>query len=141
MKLAVDTGIKEYEVNGDGVLRFNPSDPNVYRRFKDLIGYITGLEKEVEERSTSVSDGMEVVDMLAEYDKKVKEKLSYVFGPSNDFDEILGGVNLMAVSSSGELVITNFLNAIRPIVEDGVKSYARAQAEKAVQAARRERDE
>ena len=29
-KLSFDTGIREYDVNGNGVLRFNPSDPNVY---------------------------------------------------------------------------------------------------------------
>lgn len=140
MKLTVDTGIKEYEINGNGVLRFNPSDPNLYRRFKEMVGFISGLEAEVEKRTSAVSDGAEAVDILSEYDHKVKEKLSYVFGSWNDFDKILEGVNLMAISGSGELVITNLLNALRPIIEDGVKAYARMQAQKAVQQARTERD-
>ena len=32
-KLLVDTGVEEFEVNGRGVLRFNPGDPNLYHRF------------------------------------------------------------------------------------------------------------
>ena len=28
-KLSFDTGIREYEINDNGILRFNPSDPNV----------------------------------------------------------------------------------------------------------------
>ena len=31
--LSIDTGIQEFQINGGGVLRFNPSDPNLYGRF------------------------------------------------------------------------------------------------------------
>lgn len=31
--LQIDTGVEEFEVNGRGVLRFNPGDPNLYHRF------------------------------------------------------------------------------------------------------------
>ena len=31
--LTIDTGVQEFSVNGRGVLRFNPGDPNVYHRF------------------------------------------------------------------------------------------------------------
>ena len=34
-KLSIDTGVQEFEINGSGVLRFNPSDPNVYNRFME----------------------------------------------------------------------------------------------------------
>ena len=74
--------------------------------------------------------------LLAEYDARVKKSLAHVFGEENDFDSILSGANVMAVASNGELVITNFLDAMRPIVEDGVKTYAKMEAQKAVQEAR-----
>ena len=32
-KLNIDTGVEEFRVNGRGVLRFNPADPNLYHRF------------------------------------------------------------------------------------------------------------
>ena len=30
MELNIDTGVEEFRVNGRGVLRFNPADPNLY---------------------------------------------------------------------------------------------------------------
>ena len=33
MELKIDTGVEEFRVNGRGVLRFNPADPNLYHRF------------------------------------------------------------------------------------------------------------
>lgn len=138
-KLTFDTGIREFEVNGNGLLRFNPSDPNVYKRFKELYRDIQNMEAEIGEKSGAAADGMEVVELLAQYDGQVKEKLSYVFGEGNDFDALLGGVNLMAVTKSGNMVIVNLLNALRPIIEQGVRAYAKAQAAAEVEKARRER--
>lgn len=45
----------------------------------------------------------------------------------------------MAVASNGKLVITNFLDAMIPIVDEGVKTYAKMEAQKAVQEARKEK--
>lgn len=131
-KITFDSGIKQYEINGHSILRFNPSDPNVYKRFKDLLSYITSLEKEIETRTKELKNGLDYIDLLAEYDEKVKEKLKYVFGQENDFDTIFNSENIMALASNGEMIITNFLNGIRPIVEKGIKSYAKLEAKKAV---------
>ena len=35
--LTIDTGMQEYLINNRAVLRFNPSDPNLYHRFLSLI--------------------------------------------------------------------------------------------------------
>lgn len=47
MKLFFDDGIKEFEVNGGAILRFNPSDPALYDRFRLLISKIEKLEGEI----------------------------------------------------------------------------------------------
>ena len=132
-KITFDTGIKTYQINDSGVLRFNPSDPNLYKRFKDLRVEIERIQKDYNERSKSAETGEDAIDLLAEYDARVKKSLSHVFGEENDFDSILGGANVMAVASNGELVITNFLDAMLPIVEEGVKTYAKMEAQKAIQ--------
>lgn len=36
--LNIDTGVEEFCINGHGVLRFNPSDPNLYHRFLPWAG-------------------------------------------------------------------------------------------------------
>ena len=49
MELNIDTGVEEFRVNGRGVLRFNPADPNLYHRFfaagAELDGYDAALTK------------------------------------------------------------------------------------------------
>ena len=129
--ITFDTGIKTYQINDSGVLKFNPSDPNLYKRFKDLRVEIEQIQKDYNERSKTTEE--DAIDLLAEYDARVKKSLSHVFGEENDFDSILGGANVMAVASNGELVITNFLDAMLPIVEEGVKTYAKMEAQKAIQ--------
>ncbi len=131
--LTIDYGMKEFAVNGGAILRFNPSDPNLYSRFKKLGADISAMEKEV---ATSEGD---TIDLMNQFDKRVKAMLAQTFGPGNDFDAIFEGVNVMGLACNNELVITNFLNALRPVVEAGAKSYAKMEAQKAVQQANAER--
>ena len=32
-KIQFDSGVRSYRINGGGILRFNPGDPNLYSRF------------------------------------------------------------------------------------------------------------
>lgn len=130
-KITFDTGLKTYQINENGVLRFNPSDPNVYKRFKDMGEKIETMKAEYNERTKDLTDGSVAVDILAEYDQQMKSLLAFVFGEWNDFDTIFEGANVMAIAKNGELIITNFLDALRPIVEAGVKEYAKMEAKKA----------
>lgn len=145
-KLIFDSGIKEYQINDGGVLRFNPSDPNVYARFLDAMEQIQAVEnnlvakaKEIENSENQTESGTAVLRLMAEADRKTKNILTEVFGKANDFDELLGGVNLLAVASNGERVITNFLAALQPIMVAGAESCAKQQAEAAVAEAKMNR--
>ena len=77
--------------------------------------------------------GTLVLKMLTDTDREVKKILADVFGNGNDFDEILEGVNLMAVGTNGERIITNFLNAIAPIFQEGIESFVKQSTDNAVQ--------
>ena len=138
-QLIFDTGVKEYQINDNGVLRFNPSDPNVYARFMDAMEKIQSVEdslvakaKEIEKSENQEQNGAAVLRLMAEADRETKKILAEVFGECNDFDVILGGVNLLAVASNGERVITNFLAAIQPIMVAGAEKCAKQQADAAV---------
>ena len=123
-QLTIDTGVQEFEINGSGVLRFNPSDPNVYNRFFAAETTLTELDAEAQKRMEQIEadfpdDNQRVgaeLAVLAEYDRKIKEVLNGVFGAGNDFDEILHGVNLAAVAGNGRRVVTNLLDALTPII-------------------------
>lgn len=143
-QLSVDLGIEEYQLNDGGVLRFNPSDMNVYERFMQVIGEMEDMHVEMQQRAAvldgaDASGGSGMISLLREYDKKIKEKLNFVFGAENDFDAILRGVNMMSVAGNGKSVITNFMEALEPVVAAGAKRYLDQRAADASAQAKRNR--
>lgn len=140
-KLVIDDGLVRLDINGNGVLKFNPSDFNVYERFYALTKELPEIEKkyaaEVENIPDDITDeqateltGRELERAKA-IDAEVKARLSAAFGPGNDFDQLLGGVNVMAFGSNGERIITNLLNALLPYIENGVKQHTSNEVEAA----------
>ena len=147
-KLIFDSGIIELDVNGNGLLRFNPSDPNIYRRFYELAKELPEMEKRyVTTRVDDVGDADDptmaegVLDQLEAMDAELKRRLSEVFGAGNDFDALLGGVSLLAFGGNGEMAITNLLNALKPYIEAGVNKHTQAVAETAVHDAELNREQ
>lgn len=145
-KLVFDSGVKEYQIGDTGVLRFNPSDPNVYARFMDAMEHIQNVEnklveeaKELEKLNGAEASGTAVLKIMAKADREIKAILSGIFGGENDFDKILGGVNLLAVAGNGERVITNLLNALQPIMVEGAQNCAKRQVGVAVAKAQQNR--
>ena len=118
-KLLFDSGIKTYKV-GAGTLKFNPTDPNLYARFLEVLEELSALEK-------TLPQGDNAIAALAQTDKEVKARLSYVFGPGNDVQGVFSGVSLLAVGANGERLITNFLAAIEPILSAGARACAAAE--------------
>lgn len=136
-QLIFDSGIKEFQVNGKGVLRFNPSDPNVYGRFMEAMDKIKEVEKKMTakaklvEKKQDQDTGEAVIRIMCETDSKMKAILNEIFGHENNFDQLLEGVNLMAVASNGKRVITNLLEVLQPIMEEGAKACADGEVETA----------
>lgn len=137
-----DSGVAEYRINGGGVLRFNPGDPNVYARFSEAMDKVKALESELVEKAKGVAledSGLELVKLMADADRQMKQTLNWVFGSGNDFDTLLGGVNLLAVAGNGERVVTNFFAALEPILVDGAEKCAREKTDAAVAKAKARR--
>jgi hypothetical protein len=127
-KLNISVGIKRYElVEGGALLAFNPGDPNVYARYMEMLPKIRAVEQEMAGKARTVdandkAAGEKTLQIMRETDCKMKNILNEIFGKDNDFDEILLGVNLMAVTETGGRVINNVLDALTPIMNAGAKS-------------------
>lgn len=127
-KLNISVGIKRYQlVEGGALLSFNPGDPNVYARYMEMIPKIKAVEQEMSVKAKSVDvnapdAGEKTLQIMRETDVRMKNILNQIFGSGNDFDEILAGVNLMAVTEDGSRVINNVLNALTPIMNEGAKA-------------------
>lgn len=127
-QLNLHSGVKEYQLmEGGAILRFNPSDPNVYARFMESSEKIRAVEQKQAAKAKILTDkkpenmGEESLKIMRETDRLMKNILNDIFGDGNNFDQILCGLNLMAVGSNGERLITNLLNALQPIMERGAK--------------------
>ena len=129
-KIQFDSGVRSYRINGGGILRFNPGDPNLYSRFLEAVGKLQEAEKELT-RQAETAQAQDVVKLMTQADEKMKNILGWVFGESNDFHKLLGGVNLLAVADNGERVVTNLFAALEPVLVEGAKRCAGQQAEKA----------
>lgn len=125
--LNIDVGIKRYQlVEGGAPLSFNPGDPNVYARYMDVVPKIKAVEQEMAAKANAVdansSEAGEIaLKIMRETDLRMKTLLNQIFGEDNDFDKILKGVNLMAVTENGR-VINNVLDVLTPIMNAGAKS-------------------
>ena len=126
--LFLDSGIEEFRLTPNGEpLRFNPGDPNVYARFMELTPKIKTVETEMAEKAKKIDpnadgSGESVLMVMRETDKRMKEILNEIFGHGNDFDKILEGVNLMAVASNKKRIISNLLESLYPIMEEGARN-------------------
>ena len=107
-KLRIDSGTEAFRLPG-GVLRFNPADPGLFLRLEQLEDRLQELDP---------------VMTLQEADKQVKELLNWVFGPGNNVDKALGGVNLFARGFNGKPVLQNFLEALEPVLQEGAEKCA-----------------
>lgn len=134
-ELQFDSGVKVYKINGEGELRFNPGDPNIYARFLEAVESIRSIEEELtrEAGALTLEDiGIAAVTLLQKADKKMKELLDWVFGSHNDFEKILRGVNLLAVADNGERVITNLFAALEPLLVEGARRCAGEKVQQAL---------
>lgn len=133
-QIRFDSGMKKYRINGNGVLEFNPRDPNLFARFLEATEKIRDIEKALTQQASAIapeSAGEETLRLMAEADRKMKNLLGEIFGSHNDFHAILQGVNLLAVAENGQRVVTNLFSALEPILLEGAKvctGEAKAQA-------------
>ena len=132
-KLNFDLGIKEFEIGG-GVLRFNPSDPNVYARFVKMSDKLVEAEQRLTEKAKEYKGkevGKDMLQIMEDVDKEMKDLLSWVFGTQNDFEVLFCGANILGVGSNGERIITNFIHAVEPILKKGSRNCAKQQVNQA----------
>lgn len=143
-QIKFESGMKKYRINGNGVLEFNPADPNVFARFLDAADKIRDIEAQLTRKASAFTPENapeETLRLMAEADGKMKTLLGEIFGSHNDFHAILRGVNLLAVAENGERVVTNLFSALEPILVEGAKICTGQAKQQAVEKARARRSQ
>lgn len=124
-KLTFDTGMVTYRL-GEGALRFNPADPNVYLRFSQAVEKLQDLEKDMSAQLEQ--EGTDILAVMYKTDRAIKDTLGWVFGPGNDFDALVGGVNLLAMTADGKRLVSGLFEALEPVLLEGAACCAGHQA-------------
>ena len=132
-KIQFDSGMQRFRINGNGVLTFNPADPNLYSRLQNMGARLPEIEQML-----SGHEGQDVITLMALADREMKKELNAVF-PGNDFETLLSGVNLLAITGSGKTVLENLIDALTPILCAGAEKCAQHYAREAMQQAQTRR--
>ena len=138
-RFCVDLGVETFPL-GSGVLRFNPTDPNLYTRFMDMEPQLQQLRQQLLQETQQAQDAASVLKSLEQTDRQFKQLLTQVFGQQNDFSKLLEGVNLLAVTQNGVTVAENLLSALEPVLTQGAQRFVQAQTRAAVEKARQRRE-
>lgn len=132
--LTIDTGMQEYLINNRAVLRFNPGDPNLYKRFFTAASQLDALDAELTEKLKALPTKPDLaragqgLALLTDYDRRIKALLTEIFGAENDFDKVLEGVNLAGTGANGKRVVQNLLDALTPILQEGAARHLKSTA-------------
>ena len=126
-ELTIDTGVREYRVNGRGVLRFNPADPALYSRFLECNEKLEAIQKTVAEQQ-----GPAALAELARADGELRRLLGGMFGDLDQLEAALGGAGLFALAENGHTVLGNLLEAVWPEIEQHAMRRMQLRARQAV---------
>ena len=133
-KLVIDDGLIRLDINGNGILKFNPSDFNLYNRFMSFRKELLELEQkyhlEVEAATPEAESDDRTIELIGKeleiaraIDLEVKHKLDAVFGLGADFDRFLDGVNCMAFGGNNRRIIDNLLDGLTPYLKQGAEKH------------------
>ena len=139
--LNFDDGLKSFAINGDErrVIRFNPADPDLIIRYDKARKRIAGIS--TEKLSAVKLDGRgqllnkededgydEAVEALKEVNQTIREALKDLF-IADVYDIVFAGMSPFAGATDGRFVFETFMEAVKPILENGISEY-RAASEK-----------
>lgn len=127
--ISFDTGVREYGLPG-GVLRFNPSDPQLIDRYLHCGERMSAVCSQL-----AAGEDITPVQLMVQVDGKLRQVLTWVFGPENDFQSILAGHNLLSLGENGQYLIVNLLSAVEPILSQGAARCIQTATDRAVAAA------
>lgn len=130
-KIKINTGVKRYEIedeNGEplGVVSVNVTDFNIIDRIVKAKEEISKLVERVQTDISSAQTIEEKGRIMAEIDAAIKRELDYMFD-SNVSETVFGNKSCLSVCG-GQLLITNFIAGIIPVIEKDI-SKARKESQ------------
>lgn len=131
-KIKLATGIKTYEIeneNGEilGVIKFNPSDVNLYKRVEQFEKDAQEIEAELN-KCVENNDEDTLKTAMVEADAKFKQSIDDMLG--NGTSEVVFGKQNVFNTLDGVTFLERFLVAIIPIIKADIEASSKAKEQK-----------
>lgn len=128
-----DDGFKSFAINNDEsrVIRFNPSDPNLIKRYNDSIKNMMEVKDKIgsdiklsPEGDVREADDMQAASaILTETDDIIRKNINYMFN-SDVYDTVFKGQSPFCTVNGDMLLFEAFLMAVEPIIRQSVEESA-----------------
>ena len=118
----LNDGYEEITINNDPnrVIRVNPTDTNIIRRYNETIKEIDELSKKYENIQDDELTLDEKTQIISDLDIEARKQLDYIVG-SPIADIVFGNANCMSVAG-GQTIYENFLDAYIAYMEPAIKA-------------------
>lgn len=131
--IKIETGVKVFDIEDEfgnirGQIKFNPQDLNLFVRASKFCENVERYLSDI----TTANEGLSDADLAKEFEKYnniVREELNDVFGDPNVSDVVFG-VQSCFNMINGKTFVERFLEAIMPIIEEGVGQAAKESEKK-----------
>lgn len=128
MDFTIDTGTKEYSLNGAVKVHFNPTDTAFAEKVIDVFSVMEAKQKEYRQDMTTVNDYREVFAVARKWDAEMREILDKLFDVPV-CQALFGDMNIYAMAD-GLPVWMNLLFAIMDEISVKFVEYGKAVPEK-----------
>lgn len=122
--LKFDVGVKEFTLNDNVTVRFNPTDMAFIERLYDTF---TGLDEEqdaLKKRINESNDYVGIFDAAREIDSNMRSKINSLFD-TDICTPLVGDINIYALAD-GFPIWANLLLALMDVVDAGYTDNAKA---------------
>lgn len=131
-KIQIETGVKVYDLeneNGEklGQLRLASNDFNFAARAKEFISRVNEMIEKSKNTENKTDD--ELILMITEYDKEIKEAVNELFDDDHASEVVFGAQNAFT-THNGLTFIERFLTAVLPVIQSDMAKEQKASAER-----------
>ncbi len=124
--LNFDLGYKEFCINGDEtrVIRFNPADYSMLKRFsearKNIMQAVNEIEKDIQIRENPRDELEEAANLIADINGLINTQINYIF--DSDVAKTAFGNQSPISMVKGKFLFERFLDATGPYIEKEIKA-------------------
>ena len=123
--ITLDTGLKEFDLNGAVTVMFNPGDIAFLQRLYEAFERIQAIEAEKQSKATGITEPAELWKVSAEYDEKIRADINQLFD-KDVCTPVFGSMSISAVAD-GLPLWCNLIMAIIDLMDTNIQQETKAQ--------------